>query len=164
MRSKPTITSITLDTERIGWLAAEMLERLCRGETVTPVQVAPKEVICRQSTDVDHARHNDMVAAAIQYIHKHLSEMTDGARIANHLGVPRMTLHRRFTKQMGHSIHEEIKRYRLERATHMLAKTNATLNEIGQAIGIPATPNFNRFIKQQTGLSPRRYRQKHQKP
>jgi LacI family transcriptional regulator len=162
MRSKPTITSITLDTERIGWLAAEMLERLCRGETVTSLQVPPKGVICRQSTDLKHAMADDRVAKAIEYIHRHVGEMIDGAIIADHLGVSPMTLHWLFTETTGHSVHEEIRRHRLERAIQMLTDTEMTLQEIGYAIGIPMPPNFNRFIKQHTGLSPRQYRRKHQ--
>ena len=55
-------------------------------------------------------------------------------------------------------MHDELTRYRLQRATDMLVNTDATLKEIAFAIGIPRPSNFSRFIKQETGMTPGQFR------
>jgi LacI family transcriptional regulator len=162
MTFQPTLTSVGLAAERIGRLAAETMERLCRGEKAASIRVPPLGIDARQSTSAVYLQDN-LVASALQYIHAKVMEPMDATKIARYLGVSRVTLHKHFFKARGHGVPDEINTYRLNRATHMLVNTNASFKEIGYAIGMPIPSIFTRFIKQQTGLTPRRYRQKNRK-
>src|SRR5256885_5658409 len=52
--SRPPLSSVALNTERIGYEAAQLLDRMMRGGRVrrTSIQVEPIGVVTRQSSDV----------------------------------------------------------------------------------------------------------------
>jgi len=161
MGHHPTMSALVVDTDRLGQLAARKIIRLCRGQTVNSVGIPPRELIARESTSMIY-RQEDPVRAAVSLIQARLDGAIDANLIAQELGISRFKLHRRCLKELGHSLHEEIQHQRLHRACQMLANTNATLKEIGFAIGIRIPSQFNRFFKQQTGLTPLQYRNRNQ--
>jgi LacI family transcriptional regulator len=159
MSCRPTLTNVMYPEERLGWLAAELLDRTCHGKPAQSVRVPPERVIERQSTSKIYLQDN-LTSSAVQIIQANIHQPINGASIARELGVSRVTLHRHFTKTLGHGIHDEIAQVRVKRAVQMLTSTDATLKEISYAIGLPQSGNFTRFIKQQTGLTPGQYRKK----
>src|SRR5207244_3107623 len=70
----PPLSSIMGSARRIGYQAAELLDRLMRGVTIKkrPALVAPAGVAARGSTDVLAADDADVVAA-LRYIHANAS-------------------------------------------------------------------------------------------
>src|SRR5204862_4075179 len=67
--STPSISSIALDTDTIGYQGAAMLDRLMQGRRVPrrPVRVPPLGVIARRSTDM-LAMADPAVVAAVRFI------------------------------------------------------------------------------------------------
>ena len=52
---------------------------------------------------------------------------------------------------------------KLNEAKQLLVNTNDKISDIAQAVGFGSLPTFNRFFKEQTGQTPRAYRQIHKK-
>lgn len=158
LQMNPPVTGIRHHEDRIGWLAAELIQRLCRGEKVESVRVPPVSVIRRASTNMTGAKH-DLLTDALQYIQNHLSEPTlQAGDVADHVGVSTKSLHKHAVKALGHSVSDEIKRQRLNKALSLLESTDDTCKEIAYAVGMPVPSHFSRFIKHQTGRSPQAHR------
>lgn len=79
-------------------------------------------------------------------------------RMAADLGVSRRTLERQFQRLVGHSPAEEIRRRRLDRAKELLNDQSVPIADVAGRVGFTAAA-FSRFFRQQTGSTPREYRQ-----
>ena len=159
MTSDPMLSSIRVPMERMGWLAAEMLFRMIGGEKVESARVPPTGVVARESTNMLAIR-DDLVVSAVLYIREHFRSPVTANDVARHVGICRSALHDRFRKALNCSVHEELTRHRLDRATAILVNTETPVKAIAIAVGIPEPANFNRFIKKHTGLSPRELRKR----
>jgi transcriptional regulator GlxA family with amidase domain len=78
--------------------------------------------------------------------------------MAQKLGVSTRTLARRFSTATGVSMTEYRQQRRLDEAQALLRRTNLSIMEIGHAVGLSDASHFTRMFREQTGLTPRRYR------
>ncbi|MFM1902806.1 MAG: hypothetical protein RLZZ440_706 [Planctomycetota bacterium] len=78
--------------------------------------------------------------------------------MAADFGVSRRTLERQFQRLVGHSPAEEIRRRRLDRAKELLNNQSVPIADVAGRVGFTAAA-FSRFFRQQTGSTPREYRQ-----
>ena len=83
------------------------------------------------------------------------------ADLVRQLPVTQRSLERRFRAALGHTIHEEIHRCRLERARRLLAKTDLSVKEVAAAAGFPNADNMGRVFRRLEGVSPSEYRGRH---
>jgi LacI family transcriptional regulator len=155
----PPLSSIVPNAERIGYEAAELLDRLISGATTptSEVLVAPLGVNARQSTDV-LAIDDPHVAAAVRYIREHAC---DGATVNDVLArVPlsRTILERRFRKYLGRSPQAEIRFVQLKRAKQLLAETDLRLERVAELSGFAHPEYLSVMFKRETGQTPGRYR------
>lgn len=69
---RPSLTSVEMGYDRIGYAAAELLEHLMNGRPTPnePIQIAPKGLVVRESTDFFAVKH-EVVAAALAFISAH---------------------------------------------------------------------------------------------
>lgn len=157
---RPSITSIALPLEQIGYEAATLLDRLMRGEPPPdrPVQFAPIEVVQRDSTRPT-AEDRD-VARAIQIIRRRACEGLTVEEVCDDLdlAVSRRTLERRFVEALGRSPHEEIRRVQCQHARHLLVNTNLPQEEVALRCGFSSNPFFSNTFKRVTGQRPGEYR------
>jgi AraC-like DNA-binding protein/ligand-binding sensor protein len=63
-----------------------------------------------------------------------------------------------FKEEMGENLSSYLNRLRVEKARHMLAETDFTLNEIASACGFEDQSWFSKIFKSFTGISPGKYR------
>jgi AraC-like DNA-binding protein len=63
-----------------------------------------------------------------------------------------------FKEEMGENLSSYLNRLRVEKARHMLAETDLTLNEIAAACGFEDQSWFSKIFKSFTGISPGKYR------
>jgi LacI family transcriptional regulator len=162
--SHPQLSSIALSTERAGYEAAKVLDKLMRGQKVAEsekeVTVLPLHVVTRQSTDIIAIEDNN-VAVAVSFIRRHSREMIQVGDVAQAVGLSRRTLEQHFRKALDHSVHEEIKYTRVNLMANMLIDTNLSVSQIAKLLGYPyTTNNISRYFKQQKGMSPLEYRRK----
>jgi AraC-like DNA-binding protein len=99
-----------------------------------------------------------VVAEAMRLIweQSHKPMTIDG--LARQLPITRRSLERRFRAAVGHGIHEEILRCRLERAKRLLTATDLSLKEVASASGFSNADSLGRAFRRAEGGTPVEYR------
>ncbi|MBN2164145.1 MAG: DNA-binding transcriptional regulator [Pontiellaceae bacterium] len=158
----PQMSSIDLGAARVGWQAAQMLDRMMRsGEPPEqPVRISPEKIVERHSTDMT-AVGDSAVAAALRFIREkaHLPIQVDDVAREAHVG--RRTLELRFRKLLQHSVFEVIRRERIQRACRLLKETDMLVEDVSQSCGYATRERFNQSFKVETGATPSEYRSRH---
>jgi LacI family transcriptional regulator len=155
----PPLSALALTSEQIGFEAAALLDRMLRGAKppARPVLIEPTRVIVRQSTDT-LAIDDEDVARAIAFIRMHTAQPIQVRDILRAVPVSRRSLDRRFQQVLGRTPADEIRRVHLERAKQLLADTDMPVPNVAAASGFRSREYLARAFKQETGLSPRQYR------
>jgi len=181
--ASPSLSSIPLDCESIGYRAAELLAGVlarssgsrggvragasararARASDAAPILVPPGEVVERDSTRV-FACDDPLVAEAV---HRIRSRARDGANLAELLaGLPasRRSLELRFRRATGRTMHEELVRARLDAAKALLRSTDQAVAHVARGSGFGTVQRFHEVFLRQVGLSPARYRRDRRRP
>lgn len=156
---RPTLTSIAPDTEGIGQMAAELLERTLEGQVVEPRRYnqPPLRVVERQSTDITTAE-SPVVMTASRIIRDRACRGISVEQVCEMAGCSRSTLDGLFKKHLGRPVAREMVRIRLARSMRLLENTNLTLEEIARECGFQSATYFCRFFKRESGTTPAQYR------
>jgi len=159
----PPLSSVIPDTNRTGYEAAQLLDRLMRGQQVgtEAILVPPLGIAERQSTDV-FAIDDEDVVVALRYIREHACEGIVVADLLKAVPLSRRMLEHRFQKLVRRTPHAEIIRIRMERASRLLRETDLSLSEISKRAGFADANYLSVAFKKQMGVSPRAYRNEHQ--
>jgi len=163
--ASPSLSSIQLDCEAIGYKAAARLDsilggpRLAERDSGTSLAVAPKEVVERESTRI-FACEDQLVASAVTFIRAHAHEGIDVADVLAIVSASRRSLETRFRAAMGRSLHEEILRAKLAMAKRLLRDSDATIDRIAEASGFGALGRFHAAFREAEGVSPAEWRRR----
>ncbi|MCU0914895.1 MAG: XylR family transcriptional regulator [Planctomycetes bacterium] len=160
----PQLSSIALSVEAAGYTAAALLGDLMAGrgshaarETIV---VSPLYVVERQSTDVLAMEDRD-VAAGLRFIREHAREGIQVQDVAQASALSRRAVQQRFRRVLGRSVHDEIKRTRIDQMARLLVTTNLPMKEIARLLQCAEVKNLARYFRQQTGLTPAEYRKRY---
>ncbi len=156
---KPSLTSIELGYERVGFRAAELLDALMDGAPAPGglVHLEPVELLPRQSTDA-LAVNDPLIAAALRFIAEHSHEPIRVGDVAAGIHVERRTLERRFRASLGRSIAREIARLRVERLKRRLVESNTPIKHLARENGFGNTTQMCAVFRRVEGISPSAYR------
>jgi LacI family transcriptional regulator len=159
--ANPPLSSIALATERAGYEAAALLERLMARRTppATAITVHPTHAIQRQSTDV-LAIEDPAMVRALRFVRLNNNRNLQVADVASAAGLSRRALQDRFKQTLGCTPMDEIHRCRVDHIACLLAETNMTVGEIAAASGFELDAHVARFFSRQTGMTPLAYRRK----
>jgi len=159
----PLLSSVELNTEKIGYEAAAMLHRMMQGAAPERMltSVEPLRMVTRQSTNTLAIRDGD-VAAAVRFIREHVGDGIAVQDVVGHVAVSRSTLQRRFAGILGRSPRQEIVRAQIERVKELLAKTDMPLARIAERAGFGYLECLSRLFKARTRLTPGQYRKRAQ--
>jgi LacI family transcriptional regulator len=157
----PPLSGVALTSERIGYEAAALLDRLLQGKPSPqePILIEPTRVVVRQSTDTLAIDDEDL-ARAIAFIRVRAATPLQVSDVLRAVPVSRSWLERRFQEALGRSPAEEIRRVRLERARQLLADTDMSVPQIAAASGFGSREYLAYAFKQATGLTPREFRKR----
>ncbi len=162
----PSLTSVDPAAQRIGFEAAELLDRLIQGSRVLPgtVLVSPNEIVARTSTDT-YAVGDPILCSALRYIRERAGSGLSLKDVLQNLerqklSTSRSTLERRFAAVLGHLPHQEIIRVRLQRIERLLRNTEYPLWRIAELTGFNSEPQLNHFFKRYRGMTPGNFRLK----
>jgi LacI family transcriptional regulator len=157
--SDPPLSSIVPNSERIGYEAAALLDRMMSGTRVDaePIYVEPAGVVTRRSTEV-LAIDDRHIANAVRYIREHACEGIDVSDVLGAVPLSRSALERRFSGALGRSPKEEILRVRLSRARQLLSETKFSMSLIAEKIGLEHPEYFNVIFKKKIGVTPGQFR------
>jgi LacI family transcriptional regulator len=98
------------------------------------------------------------VAAALRLIREQACAGLTAATLVAKLPVSRSVLQRRFRRETGRSIQEEIILTRLQRARVLLADTDLPLVEVAERSGFKHQEYLGAVFKARTGKTPAQYR------
>ncbi len=160
LSQRPTITSIELGFEQVGYQAAQLLDRLMDGEQPPdqPILIKPQALIPRQSTD-SFAVDDPLVARALRFITEHCCEQIKVTDVVAAVPASRRSLERLFQKTMQRTIDDEILRLRIEHAKRILVETDEALKNVARASGFSNYTHFYRAFVRLMEMSPKEYRQ-----
>ena len=157
--ASPPLSSVIPDTKRTGYEAAELLDRMMMGESVSnePLVTKPLGIKTRESTDVLAIDDPD-VAIALRYIRQHANHNIRVSDVLKQVELSRRVLESRFQKALGRSPHQEIQRQRMNRVKELLSETDLPVSEISELAGFEHPEYMAAAFKRETGLSPTRFR------
>ena len=164
--SSPSLSSVRLDCERIGWLAAATLDRILdRGDggPFAPLRVPPLEVVERDSTRV-FACDDPVVQGAVRFIRARATGRIRVTDVAAAVAVSRRNLEVRFRRALGRTVHEEILRTRLGLSRVLLRTSDRTVARVAEECGFATLQRFHAAFRAAEGLTPARYRRLHPGP
>ncbi|MCC7339225.1 MAG: DNA-binding transcriptional regulator [Pirellulaceae bacterium] len=163
--SKPPNSSVALATHRMGFEAARMLDGLMSGTKPleTAITIPPIGVVVRQSSDA-LAIDDEDIAKAVRFIRQPRSQAITVAEVVRHMALSRTTVDRKFKELVGHSLAEEIRRNRRERAKTLLASSDLPIADVAQKTGYPGNIELSVDFRRNLGQTPTEYRQKFQIP
>lgn len=158
----PPLSSIILNSQRTGYEAAALLDRMMSGAIVGPEEhrIPPLGIATRQSTDV-LAVEDPPVAHAVRFIRSHACQGICVDDVVKDSGLSRRMLENRFKRLLGRSPHEEIVRVQILRVKELLGETDLPLAEIAERAGFRYVEYLSAVFKSKMGQPPGAYRNEH---
>ena len=159
--SSPSLSSVRDNPERVGYLAAELLDKIMSGkqdvEPAKPIIVPPLEIETRQSTD--HIAVNDeLITHALHIIRNRYTFKIDINTVLDELEVSRALFFRRFKAALGRSPLDELTRCRIDHAKRLLASSSLGLDKIASKSGFTDSQHLCVSFKRNLKITPIEYR------
>lgn len=173
---RPSLTSVEVGYERIGYEAARRLDQLMQTparrrstgttgkqaptNTQTPLHLTlpPRGLIVRESTDF-YAVEDELVMRALRFIAANSHRDINVDDVARALSIHPRTLQRRFREVVDWPIADEIRRVRIERAKRELVDGKRSLAEIARDVGFGDRMRMYEVFRRELGVTPRAFRQ-----
>lgn len=164
---RPSLTSMELGFERVGYEAARLLDDLMatKGKRRRPepkhILTPPEGLVLRESTDF-FAVADELVSGALEFIARrsHLAITPDD--VARSVKTETRTLQRRFRKHLNRTIVSEIRRVRIERAKRELVRSSRSLTDISYTVGFGHPMRMYDVFRRELGITPSEYRRQRQ--
>jgi LacI family transcriptional regulator len=155
----PSLTSIDISFEEVGYQAAALLERLMSGAKPpkAPIFIPPGELVPRQSTD-SFAVSDPIVSRAMRFISEHGGESITVNDVAANAFVTRRTLERKFQSSLGRPISGEIQRLRIERVKRHLLESDVPIKTIALRLGFSDSKRLCEIFRRSEGTTPGKFR------
>ena len=164
--ASPDLSSIDLDAEREGFLAAKELDGMMLGRRRSrskTLLVKPKGVVERASTKAPPpAAH--LVNEAMTFITNHTKQALTPSDVAKHVRCSRRLLDLRFGEINGETVQAAITRTRLETVRDLLRTSPAHLASIARECAFSSPTALNNRFKRTYGMSMRDFRKQEANP
>lgn len=170
---RPSLTSVEIGYERIGYEAARLLEGFmdeaeAAGKSRRPMKASapaspphivlpPIGLVVRESTDFT-AVSDPVVAEALAFIANHSHRNIGVGQVSRAVATEIKTLQNRFRKVLDSSIAQEIRRVRIERAKRELVQGERSIMEIARHCGFGESKRMGEVFRRELGMSPGEYR------
>ncbi len=163
----PSLSSVQLDCEQIGYRAAGLLDTLLHRKNpvrsyTSEILVMPKGIMERESTRIFVSR-DQLVQSVVNLIRTDVSSGITVSELADRMAVSRRTLETRFRKILKTSVHDEIVSARLSFAEKLLISTDATVESVASDSGYNSMQRFHAGFRSRHGMTPGEYRKKYRR-
>lgn len=101
---------------------------------------------------------SDMLQSAREYINEHFTERCSLRDIADAVNVSPNYLHTAFHRTFGETPYGYVTKKRIDKAKKLIMAGHHSMLEIAIATGFCSQSHFNKVFKEQTGITPRRFR------
>ncbi|MEW4564387.1 substrate-binding domain-containing protein [Bremerella sp. JC770] len=156
---RPSITSVEMGYERVGYEAAKLLHQVLNGTDVptTTILTPPLGLVVRESTDFLVVQ-DELVAEALTFIAMNCHRRIGQQDVARALSVETKTLQLRFRKVLNQPIAATIRKVRLERVKRELVQTDRSLKSIARDVGFSSPMRMYELFKRELGITPTQFR------
>ncbi len=161
--SSPPISTIRTPQERIAYEATRLVHRMIEGRRLASknLSVPGEELIVRASTAPKLRSNGGDIQQALDLIRRKACEGIKIPEIASQLRMSVRALELQFAAEVGHSVGEELRRVRLQRAKELLLRADLSVTRITTLIGYSDSAYFTRFFREHTGQTPSEFRRQH---
>lgn len=141
--------------------AADELDRLCQGGSTVISRSAAGYSMLSQWLGALFGSADSPAAVVRQYLETHFSEPLTLDDIARQAGMDRFALCRYYRENQGVTVMEQLKRIRIAKARQYLRHASCSIEEVGRMCGFNSASYFGKIFRDDTGCSPREYRDSH---
>lgn len=155
------VSMIQFDFERIGFLAARMLDGWMHGR-VQPRSIermGPLFTVRNDSTR-GRGRHEPRIMEAVEMIRREACDGLTARDLAGRFPGTRRLFDMRFREAMGHSVLDEILHVRMEKAFTLLAQTDTAIGAIPGLCGFGSDSDLDILFRKRCGMSMRDWRKR----
>lgn len=156
--TSPTLSSIRLAHENLGYSAAKALNALMTGKRIKTIEeLPPLDVIVRNSTTyLPPARL--LVERAMRIIEDNKAKGIRVTDIARQLGVSPSLLKLRFHQTRNCSLRDTLIATRLDEVTRLLKTSDYPIGQIAKMCGFSSSVVLNHLFRKKFGTSPHKWR------
>jgi LacI family transcriptional regulator len=157
----PPLSSVAVNFETVGYEAAQLLDKLMKGEKYTNQTIAPvspTHLVTRQSTDILAVEDQD-IASALRFIRHNRNRPIHVNDVVNATTSSRRNLEKKFRHSLNRSILDEIRHARINHMARLLTETDMTITQIALSMGFPDSKHIAELFQKKMGLTPSAYRQ-----
>lgn len=108
--------------------------------------------------DISDTKQSNAISFAIDYIDKHLGEISSNDEIATVLHYHPNHLNRLFKQHMGITLHRYLLETRIKKAADLLINTALTVAEISEALGFENPNHFSCMFTKFNNIPPTKFR------
>ena len=166
LSSDPTLTSVVLSMDLVGFDAARILAGMVTGKqpASSTIRLNSAELTVRESTGRRRPEICD-IGAALECIQTNATRgITVEQVIRQTQRVSRVTFHRRFREATGKSPAEAIRDQQLDEVRRLLVGTELPITMISDLAGFSGPKVLARTFREAEKMTPRDYRQRNQVP
>jgi LacI family transcriptional regulator len=155
----PPLTSVRYEGQAVGYVAAEMLDRLMGGGRLRrkAVFIPPKGIVVRHSSD-SLVINDPFVAHATRLIREEAFNGLNVDQLCRKLNASRSTLDRRMKAALKRTPKEEILRVRFREVERLLRETDLTIDTIAAQTGFAHSHYLQAAFKETHGTTPGEWR------
>ena len=179
----PTVSSVRLDFELAGYLAAKMLAEMIRIARTTwtsgtsgagemqkgdsPVRPMPlfasfgPLLVERRKSTGGQGRREPFALKAVDTIRRKACDGLTAEKLASRFNGSRHLFEMRFREATGHSVGEEIIQVRLERAMDLLSRRDVPIADIARLCGFRSDIALRKLFRSRLHVSMRQWRSEH---
>ena len=155
------ISVVQFDFERLGFLAAQMLDEWMHGrrEPGSTERMGPLYVVRKESTR-GRGRREPRILEALEMIRAEACDGLTARALAARFQGSRRLFDMRFREAMGHSVLDEILHVRMEKARTLLAQTDTAIGAIAGLCGFGCDSTLDVLFRRRLGMSMRAWRKR----
>lgn len=141
-------------------LSVEKLEKTCAGNSTVLNRSAAGYTWFTEWLHGCFAPSAPINVQVRRYLEAHFDEPLTLEDIAEKVHMSRYALCHYYKGVCSTTVMEQLRSIRIEKAKQLLRLSNATVDEIGKSCGFESPSYFGKIFRQETGYSPREYRNK----
>ena len=153
------LSSIALETERLGREAFALALRMLRGEMLRGrIALCPPSHVAERKSSSDAPLQDLFAAKAVDFISAHAREPVSVADVVAACGTSRRFLEKRVKSLTGRTLLETIHEKRLGAVVERLRDTDEPIGVISDALGFSCQASLCTIFRRRFGCSPREFR------
>lgn len=159
--TRTPLSSVIQGTEEMGRTAAHFLHKMLHGARFPGVRIlVPPVGINVLASSKHEPLASPYVMRARHFIRQYACQGVKTEQVADYVGVSRSSLEEYFRRELGHTVHHEILRHKLDAAQSLLAEHNASSAEIAIRCGFTSLQYMYAVFRRELGCTPKEYQER----